>query len=97
MKEIDFIGSENVVNMASLAGLILIEERDNSNNGFILDPSIVKKNRLQYKKNDSTHFFNVYGKYFEVFFDANLYIFNKKCYFESMRGEKQQHESITKY
>lgn len=50
MKEIDFIGSENVVNIASLGGIVVINERANYNNGFILATSIGQKNHFNSKK-----------------------------------------------
>ena len=55
MKEIDFIGSENVVNIASLGRIIIIDERTNYNNGFILATSISIKTDFNSKNNDSAH------------------------------------------
>ena len=66
MKEIDFIGSENVVNIASLGRIILIDERANYNNGFILATSIGIKTDFNSKNNDSAHLSTIIFKDFEA-------------------------------
>ncbi len=50
MKEIDFIRSENVVNIESPKRINLIGEHTDYNNGFVLPSSIDKKIRFEFKK-----------------------------------------------
>jgi galactokinase len=72
MKEIDFIGSENVVIIESPGRINIIGEHTDYNNGFVLPTAIDKKIRFKFKKNDSLHSCNVYSKNFEAGFAINL-------------------------
>lgn len=72
MKEIDFIGSENVVIIESPGRINIIGEHTDYNNGFVLPTAIDKKIRFKFKKNDSPHNCNVYSKNFEAGFAINL-------------------------
>jgi len=72
MKEFDFIGSENVVNIESPGRINIIGEHTDYNNGFVLPTAIDKKIRFKFKKNNSEHLCNVYSKNFEAEFVINL-------------------------
>lgn len=72
MTEIDFIGSENVVNIESPGRINIIGEHTDYNNGFVLPTAIDKKIRFKFKKNDSVDHCNVYSKNFEAGFAINL-------------------------
>lgn len=72
MKEIDFIGSENVVIIESPGRINIIGEHTDYNNGFVLPTAIDKKIRFKFKKNDSLNNCNVYSKNFEAGFAINL-------------------------
>lgn len=72
MKEIDFIGSENVVIIESPGRINIIGEHTDYNNGFVLPTAIDKKIRFKFKKNDSPHNCHVYSKNFEAGFTINL-------------------------
>lgn len=72
MAEIDFTGSENVVNIESPGRINIIGEHTDYNNGFVLPTAIDKKIRLKFKKNDTVDLCNVYSKNFEAGFAINL-------------------------
>ncbi|OGS74220.1 MAG: galactokinase [Flavobacteria bacterium RIFCSPLOWO2_12_FULL_35_11] len=72
MKEIDFIGSENVVIIESPGRINIIGEHTDYNNGFVLPTAIDKKIRFKFKKNDSLNNCSVYSKNFEAGFAINL-------------------------
>ena len=72
MKEIDFIGSENVVIIESPGRINIIGEHTDYNNGFVLPTAIDKKIRFKFKKNDSLNNCTVYSKNFEAGFEINL-------------------------
>ncbi|HEY9169205.1 MAG TPA: galactokinase [Lutibacter sp.] len=72
MKEIDFISSENVVNIESPGRINIIGEHTDYNNGFVLPTAIDKKIKFKFKKNNSGHLCNVYSKNFEAGFVINL-------------------------
>lgn len=72
MKEIDFIGSENVVIIESPGRINIIGEHTDYNNGFVLPTAIDKKIRFKFKKNHSLHNCHVYSKNFEAGFAINL-------------------------
>ncbi len=52
MKEINFRGFENVVNIESAGRINNIGEHTDYNNGFDLPTAIDKKNRFKFKKKD---------------------------------------------
>lgn len=72
MKQINFIGSENVVNIESPGRINIIGEHTDYNNGFVLPTAIDKKIRFKFKKNHSLYNCNVYSKNFEAGFEINL-------------------------
>ncbi|MDD3723248.1 MAG: galactokinase [Lutibacter sp.] len=72
MKEINFIGFENVVNIESPGRINIIGEHTDYNNGFVLPTAIDKKIRFKFKKNDTVNHCNVYSKNFEAGFAINL-------------------------
>ncbi|MFZ2282762.1 MAG: hypothetical protein WAV86_02715 [Lutibacter sp.] len=79
MKEIDFIGSENVVNIASLGKIIIIDELANYNNGFISVTSINNKININLKNNGSAHLSAIYFKNSEAYLRQSYFNkFNKK-------------------
>ena len=75
MNEIDFIGSENVVNIASLKKIKIIGEHSYGNNGAVLLAVIDKKNRFNSKKNKEVNNFSVFSKNFEAFVSWESYPF----------------------
>lgn len=79
MKEINFISSENVVNIASLKRIGMHDELTKYNNAFILATSIGKKNDFNSKTNDSVHLSTVFFKNSEMFMiQSSLNKFIKK-------------------
>ncbi|MDO9275675.1 MAG: hypothetical protein Q7T92_09025 [Lutibacter sp.] len=66
MKQINFIGSENVVNIASPKKINIIGENTCENNGAVLPASTDKKNRFKLKNREAANHSNVFSKYFEA-------------------------------
>lgn len=75
MKQIDFISSENVVNIASLKKTKIIGEHSYGNNGAVLLAVIDKINRFNSKKNKGVNNFSVFSKNFEAFVSWESYPF----------------------
>ena len=66
MKQIDFISSENVVNIASLEKINLIGEYSYVRNGAVLINLIDKKNHFNSKNNKAVNHSGVFCKNFEA-------------------------------
>lgn len=66
MKEIDFIGSENVVIMESPERINIIGEHTDYNNGFVLPNGIDKKNHFNSKKIEAVNHYSVFSKNFQA-------------------------------
>jgi len=76
MKEIDFIGSENVVNRTSSKKISLMGEPFNYCNGFILSFKLDKTIILIQKKIDDVKHFTVFNGNFDAMPIKNLIIIN---------------------
>jgi hypothetical protein len=74
MKQIDFTGSENVVNIQSPEKIDIIGERITSNNSAVLLVASDHKNSFNSEKNRALNHSGIFSKDFETFVSCESYL-----------------------